>query len=245
MAYSEKSFLGSGVVSIRQHGTSGQIMDLGNCTSVVLGISSEQKSLRDARQTGGGKINAVDRVTDAQLTIVMRDFTDANLARAVFGTTTAVTAAGVTDEAHTAYTDGLINLAYVPDTGVAVVITSDPAGTTYVLGTDYEWRGSALYWIGADATDILVDYTKAAGGSTQALTAAAQEWYVVINGENEAQSGDPFRVQAYRVKFKPLDSLELLGEEYVEISVQGEILKDTTRSTAQGQYFGLETGANS
>lgn len=73
--------------------------------------------------------------------------------------------ATVTDESIASDEGAWVALDYKRITPGTVVVTSDPAGTTYVEGTDYviDYANGQLYTLAAgsigDGTDLLVDYT--------------------------------------------------------------------------------------
>ena len=68
---------------------------------------------------------------------------------------------------------------------------------------------------------------------------AAKDYEMVFVGLNEARSGKPVRIEAYRVKFGPAQALALIsGDEHASLEVTGKLQADT-RKTGVGvsTYF--------
>lgn len=110
------------------------------------------------------------------------------------------------------------------------------------VDTEFTVSGAGVY-IEEDApvTDGQIydaGYTKAASYVVQALLNAAQEYEMVFDGLNEARSGKPVVVHAFRVKIGAAANLGLIGEDYAGLEVAGEVLADTSKNgTTVSQYF--------
>ncbi len=75
----------------------------------------------------------------------------------------------------------------------------------------------------------------------QALTTSGKEYELYFEGLNEARSGKPVTVQAYRVKLGAAQALSLIGEDYAALEMTGKLLKDTSKSgVGVSQYFRVE-----
>lgn len=114
--------------------------------------------------------------------------------------------------------------------------------TSLVAGTDFNASGAGVYIEeDASATDgepISIGYTKAAGHIVQALLNSSQEYEMVFDGLNEARSGKPVVVHAFRVKIGAAANLALIGEDYAGLEVAGKVLADSTKNgTTVSQYF--------
>lgn len=85
---------------------------------------------------------------------------------------------------------------------------------------------------------LQVSYTKAVGRSVEALLRASQEYELFFDGLNEARSGKPVRIHAFRVKLGATSGLDLIGDDYYAGEQAGKLLKDTTRNgVSESQYF--------
>jgi hypothetical protein len=120
----------------------------------------------------------------------------------------------------------------VIDTSVAPEVTSDPAGTTYVVDTDYTVSPAGIVVLSTGSipasTALLIDYTKKAVDVVQALTSTAQEYVLLFDGLNEAQSGDEMVIKLHRAKFGGAQDLSVIGDEFGSIQLNGDVLPDTT-----------------
>lgn len=238
------SYLGSGKVYLREVGAAAGRIEVGNCSALAFAVAEETKEKKDYTQPGGGTYNEVRRISSVEMQLTMDELSPQNLARALYGSTAAVTSAAVTDESHTAYKGAFIKLNNVPASTPAPVVTG-PGGTpTYVAGTDYEVRPGGIFILASgaitDGATILVDYTKAAADVVEALVNSGKEYELVFAGLNEARSGKAVIVTAHRVKIGAAQNIGLIGDEYAQIEVSGKLLKDTTKTGGVSQYFKVE-----
>jgi hypothetical protein len=233
------SYIGSGKIYLREVGASAGLVEVGNCSALNFAVQEEVKEQRDYTSTGGGVLNEVRRITGVEVSISLAELSPANLARALYGTTTAVVAGTVTTEAVTAYEGALSRLAHVNPSAVVVQDVTDT--TTYVAGTDYEVRPGGIYVIAGGAitdADVLhVDYSYGAEDVVQALASSAKEYEVVFEGLNEARSGKAVLVDAWRVKFGAAQNLSLIGDDFASLELTGKVLKDSTKIGGISQFF--------
>lgn len=237
----DKSYVGKGKVHLDKR-------FLGNVSVLDFTINEENIELTDYTSAGGGNYNSLRRIDSVEMSMTMHDLSADNLAVALFGSTSSVATSTITDESITAGTvlDTLIRTANVIDIDQTVVVTSDPAGTTYVEGTDYELSAAGITPIltgGISASDpLLIDYEVKPNDVVQALTTSAQEFELIFDGLNEAQSGSPVLITVYRAKFGGAQGLSMIGDEFAEIALTGDVLKDTSiTSTSLSQYLKIES----
>lgn len=232
MATTDYSYLGSGKIRIREYQAAAGLVEIGNCSKLDYSVTEDTKKLVDFTQPGGGTYNQVNRISSVDLTFTAHDLSPANIARGLYGTTSPVTAAAVTDEVHTAYLGSFIQLNSLPS---AIGTVKDSAGTTtYVLGTDYTVdvgginipaAGSAI----TDASTVKITYTKAATDVVQALVTSGKEYEIVFHGLNEARSGKVSVIQTFRVKLTAFKQMSLIGADYAGLDFTGNVLKDSTK----------------
>lgn len=242
MSVLDKSYVGKGRIFLNG-------IEVGNCSA--FGIEHEEEELSQAqfKTPGGGEANSLSRVSSVGLTMTMVDFNKENLAIATRGATATEASAVVTDESITAPAtltlDTLVETAKVIDTSVAPVVTSDPAGTTYTEGTDYEVTAGGIVILAAgsiSASDpLLIDYTSKTVGEVEAIAVAQSEYRLKFVGVNEAQENAPFLVTAYRVKFSLAAALALIADEFAAQEVSGKCLADSSITAAnESQYYKIE-----
>lgn len=132
------SYIGIGKIYLREIGASLGFLEVGNCSALTFGVTEEEKKLKDFTEPGGGTRNSVKRIDTVTASFTMHDVNAPNLARALYGSVSAVASATVTDEAHTAYPDAMIPLAFMPAATPAPTVTVDvPARANtaaYTLG---------------------------------------------------------------------------------------------------------------
>ncbi|NLA67368.1 MAG: hypothetical protein GX856_03820 [Gammaproteobacteria bacterium] len=238
------SYLGSGIVLIREHGSNGAWAELGNTSAFSISPEVNSLQLADFQNPGGGIQNRVDRVTNWNLNLTFHDINAANLARFTRGHATEVAAGSVTAEAHRSYKGSWIPLKYP-----ALAVTSvEPAGggTAYEAGTDYIVDRGMLFIPATstipDATttdNIEVDYTHGAMGRVEAGVTAQKFFEIQLHSANEARSGKRVQAVCHKVSGGMLETLALLGDEYAGPSVTQSITKDASKRTGANvsEYF--------
>lgn len=241
------SYLGSGMMHIREYGSSAPFVEVGNCSALAFSPQTETKELLDYTNPGGGQQNSVDRVTGVEMSYTFHDFSPDNLARALRGAATPATAGTATDEQVVAYKGGYTPLARIP---TAITAVKDMAGTTtYTEGTDYEVRNGMLYIpVGstiadpvAGAANLEVTYTYPAQSKVEALINSNKAYEVLFTGLNEARSGKAVRVRAHKVSGGVLAQFAVIGQDYGAGEVTGKLQKDTSKTGAGvSQYFTVE-----
>jgi hypothetical protein len=242
------SYLGTGHIYMREFGSDAPLVEVGNCSALNLSPQTEQKELRDFTTPGGGLRNEVSRNTGVELAYTFHDFSPANLARALRGGATAVTAGSALDEPHAAYAGGFVKLNRIPS-GNIVVTGTGATPPTYAEGVDYEVRPGGIFILpgtsipapvgGAD--NILVDYDYAAQDKLQAMINSAKQYELVFAGMNEARSGKVTTIHCHKVSGGVISQFAAIGEEYGAGEVTGKLLQDTTKTgTGISKYFTVE-----
>jgi len=128
------SYLGSGKIYMREQGASAGLIAIGNCSALSFNVNEDNKELQDYTQPGGGTYNEVKRIASVEMSMTAHDLSPVNLSRALFGNTSAVAAATITDEVVTGYHGGLAKLLYPNPTSIVVQDVTDV--TTYVEDTE-------------------------------------------------------------------------------------------------------------
>ncbi len=238
-----KPYLGSGKVFARVAGTLLALLPIGNVSMFEPTVKEDKKTLKDYTKPGGGTYASVSRIDTVTVKLKMHDLNRANVARSLFGTDSVVTGAAVIDEVVKAYKGGLSALQHVNPT--AVVVTDTTAATTFVEGVDYEVSGGGLLILanGAipDAASLKVDYSFADYVKIEGMTTGAVILELHLEGLNEADSGKPVILDAYRAQLSPAKAMSLLGDNFSDLEVEAELLKDPSK-TGMGisQYFSMK-----
>lgn len=238
-----KPYLGSGQVYARVAGTQLALLPIGNVSMFEPTVKEDKKTLKDYTKPGGGTYASVSRIDTVTIKLKMHDLNQTNVARAMFGTDSVVAGGTVIDEPVTAYKGGLCKLQHVNPT--AVVVTNATAATTYVQGVDYEVSGGGLLILAsgaiADAAALKVDYTFAEYVKIEGMTKGAVILELHLEGLNEADSGKPVILDAYRAQISPAKAMSLLGDNFSDLEVEAELLKDPSKTgTGISQYFSMK-----
>lgn len=232
------SYLGVGKIYMRIFGAASPLVEIGNASKLDMTPNADPKELVDYTNLGGGLQNSVQRVKSVDMAFVAYDLSPSNLAKALWGGSTAVTTGTVTAESVTARVGGLVRLANVASAVSAV----KKGATTYVLGTDYEVRPGGIFILSTgsivDGDALTVDYTKAAADVVQAFVNSSQEYEMVFEGLNEARSGKAVIADIFRVRLSPSKNVSLIGQDYASLEITGKVLKDSSKTgTGVSQYF--------
>lgn len=247
MAQQDYSYIGKGKIYAGKR-SGGGLLPVGNCSALTFTAEETKQELADYTTPGGGTRNSVSRISRVGMSMTAHDLSPQNLAMAYRGTVNEIAGGtSVTDERHTAYLGALVafdDMADISDTQL-VVATKDPEDTATVLveGTDYTVSNAGIEILAGgavvDEDEIALDYPKAAQTIMEALTDAGAEYKLVFDGLNEAQSGQAVVITAHRCKFSPTTSgFPAIGDEFAEMTIEGDVLIDTTvTGTGISQFF--------
>jgi hypothetical protein len=235
----DASYIGKGEIFIGPYSGGSAIVSVGNCSELTFTHETEKKDLLDYTSAGGGKANTLDRITGVTMTIKAHDISAANLALAALGSTSAITAAAVTSEAHIGYKGGFVPFTFVPDMTIAPLVKDATDTTTYTAGTDYTFIGGGIYIPStssipnsvASAVNLHIGYTKKAVNVVEAMVNSAQQYKLYFVGLNEAQSGKQSIVQVHRFKPGAAQNVAYLGDDYAALDLPGEALSDSAITT--------------
>jgi hypothetical protein len=238
------SFLGSGIVLVREWNTNVKFEELGNTSVFSISPQVNTLTLPDHQNPGGGIQNRVDRVTDWQLNLTFHDINSANLARYTRGKATAVAAGTIAAESAWSYAGSWVPLKY-PATAITSV---EPAGggLAYAAGTDYILDRGMLFIPltstipdATSAANIDIEYTHGAIGHVEAAVTSQKYYEVQLWGANEARSGKRVNAVCHKVSGGMLESLSLLGDEYASPSVSQSLTADAAKATTAdtSKYF--------
>jgi hypothetical protein len=239
---SDYSYIGSGRIYLEDNDDTLGLLPVGNCSALDFGITEDTKELKDYTQPGGGTYNEVKRISAVECKMTLHDLSPDNIARAIYGISTAVASGTVTDESHASVVEG----AFVATTFLPTSITTVKVGaTTMTETTDYIKRPGGIEIVaggGINGGDtVLITYAKAGADVVQALLTSGKEYKMIFDGLNEARSGKKTRITVHRCKVGAAQNLSLIGDDYAALEVSGKCLKDTTKDgSTVSQYFKVE-----
>lgn len=243
MALQTFSYSGKGKIYLRST-SGGGAMPIGNCSALTLAVETNSVTQPNYQEPGGGVANELQRVSNVNMSMTMLEFRPKNLEVALRGTVAEVTTGTVTDERHDAYANGLIAFDHAPDKGETITVTLDPDGTPSVLaaGTDYEVTGAGVVMLDSenytDGDEVGIDYTKVPGSVVEAMTGSGDEYELIFDGMNEAETDKAVVVRVHRVKWSPTSGLGFISEDFGELPLEGSVLVDSTKTGAGvSKYF--------
>ena len=126
---STRSFIGKGKIYAGLR-TGGPKFPIGNVAGLSFAITEDKKELLDYTSAGGGMKDTLSRITAIEGTMNAHDFSPENLALVLRGEVDSVTTGSVPAETHTAYANGFLALANLPDTTATI---------TPVIATSNAW----------------------------------------------------------------------------------------------------------
>jgi len=139
------SYIGSGRAYLREIGGGGGLIEVGNASNLTFSVTEDTIEQKDFTQPGGGTYNEVRRISAVECTITMAELSPANLARAVYGSATAVASTTVSGEAVTVYPDAFSAFAHLPlTTPTPTVVPAQASATARANTTAYALNSYVL-----------------------------------------------------------------------------------------------------
>lgn len=198
---------------------------LGNTSKLTYSIETEKKELPNY-QGGGGNDDVFEKFKTGRVSLDCRHVSLSVLKLALGATAAEVASGAVPDEEHEVIAlDRLIVLDHVQD--LAQTLTVAAGATNYVEGTDYIRKRAGIIPLATGTITVgavlEISYTKHKHSVFQALINLITETGLVFDGKNE-RSGNPWLGKFHRVGWGPTKSLEFIGEDFANFSIEGEIL---------------------
>ena len=232
----EYSYIGKGVVSGREYGTTGPFLLFGNCPALSFSVDEEEKSLLNSMVAGGGKLESLKRTTGTPIEMQLTSYEAANIAMVTGGNLSTVASGSASGEAITAYSRSVSPLLHIGP--ISVVVT----GAT--LGDDYSVTNAGILWNDtmtiAEGTGVTVNYSYDGYNAVEALMNAAKEFEILFSGLNEARSGDAGVGYLHRVSFGK-SGFSMISDDFDPMTLTGEILSDSTKTGTDSPYFKWST----
>lgn len=232
----------AGIVYAREVGSAVALQSIGGIEELTLAIDETKITQANTSSSGGGNRAVVYRINEMTMTAKLQDLNPVNLARSLRATATEVAASTVVGEAHTAYRGGLLRLAHLNPSTVAV---TDALAVAIPAAGNYEVRPEGLFFyddapgIDAAGEPILVSYAHSGYDVLQALTTAAPILEMSFAGVNEALEDATSVVDLFRVQLSATQGLNLISAgSFATLDIAGEVLQDPTKTGAGvSKYF--------
>jgi hypothetical protein len=243
------SFIGSGKIKIADYSSGSQFSnrqfrDVGNASVFQFAFSQDLKTLRDFQDPAGGIADTAVRLDVASGQIDLREFNVANLAMALWGTTSALNATAITGEAgHFIKINTFMPTNRLMNTSIAPVVKK---GATTILAADYTVSKAGITFNGTittgggvvDGDPITIDYTPVLGADVQALINTSPNVSIFFEGVN-AVTGKYTSVRIYKAKLGVPQNIDMIGEDFGSMTMSFTCQKDTTVSST-GKFLAME-----
>lgn len=240
-------FIGQGKVFVAPRASNGAInggwTELGDTERLEINVS--QDFVDDYESCSGNRSIAlhVPISNDWEFAVDAKSFTKENLARAFYGSASAVVSGSVTDEAVTGY--ALNQIIPLKNPGVSAVVVQKGV-TTLTEGTDYTIDAkngtitliSATNLGGAAPWALTVDYTYAAYEKIETNTQTVAEYAFRFEGINLATKKSVI-ANIHRVSLNMAETLSLIGDDIQTFTMSGMVLADSTAGAGDSQYLSI------
>ena len=245
MPIQNRSFMGKGTIYIRERGSTEGLLTLGNCSGFDLAFNTDKKEQKDYESAGGALVASDSRISSVTGSVTALSFHSRNLALALRGLVNVIAGGAQVAEPHVAYADSLVPFDFLPDKSQAITVTSVGGTVTYVAGVDYVLKNSGIRIVDtgaiADASTIEVNYTSENQYSIEGLTVSGKEYELVFDGLNEANTGKAVRLTNHKVTITPTQALAMIADDYGELPLEFDILKDETKDgSTESQFVKIE-----
>lgn len=227
------TYIGAGQVYLENLSASKGLLAIGEVSKLEMAIETDKKELVSHTQSGGGLADVVSRIKGVNVSMDINSLSPENIAIALYGSVSKVAVGEVIDENHDAYPGALVSFVNPPNLAVEPVVTNTAGDTTYNLDSDYELSpaGIKIKTDGAitEKTGIKVGYTGLAHNVIEMLTNSGDQYRLVFEGLNEADSDAPVNVELFRAKFDPTSGFGFIADDFGVLSLTGSVLKDTSK----------------
>lgn len=220
---------------------------IGNASQAKLTLEEDAEERNESYSGNRLPNRRLTRTRKGTLTLVFDEYSTDNIALAKLATVTAV-ASGSAVVGYTFPTGAKVgSFLMAPGAkNLSAVAIKDSAGSpaTLVAGTDYNLNAFAgsveLLNLGSYVQPFKMDYTPGAFVKIGALNQPTTEMFVQFDGIN-TDTGEKIVADIYRVRFKPVKDMDLIGEGYEDFELEGTVLADLTRqyNSADGQLYNI------
>lgn len=240
-------FAGQGKVFVAPRATAGAInggwTELGDTDKLEI---TTKQNYQDIYESCSGTRSIVAHYvtqTDWAFSVDAMSFSKENLARAFYGTASAVTSGSVTAEAVTGY--ALNQIIPLKNPGVSAVAVKKGV-TTLTAGTDYTVdaaKGTITLIssanVGVAPYNLTVDYSYAAYDKVETNTQLSGEYAFRFEGINMT-TGKVVIAEVHRVALDLAQALSLIGTQPNKFTMGGMVLADTSAGVGESQYVTIK-----
>ncbi|HQK38769.1 MAG TPA: hypothetical protein PLO52_01480 [Flavobacterium alvei] len=240
----ECCFIGRGLISLQEQSDTipnpNPTRFVGNASVFNVQPQFEEKVKKDFRKATGNACQT-KLISSLNLNMTVDCLKSDILALAQGGVVTDIATVAVSNESHLVNDDDdIIHFNFIA-AKTGIVVTNSLGTVTYVLGTDYNLitpsadatstvTGIIILEAGAIAAaqTILIDYTKVAQKSINPYSFVDKEYTLYFDGFN-ADDNSSMYVTYWRVKLGSATQIDWIGDDYIQLQFEGEMLYDDTQ----------------
>lgn len=238
-------FSGQGIITIAQRlpsGLPGIWRDIGNasiCKATLTTDTVERKESRTGQRLPNRRLT---KGVGGKLQLVFDEFNNQNFALCILGALTSV-AAGTAVAGYPLPSGAAVgDILSLPAKNVtAVAVKDSTSGTAKTLTVNQHFALDPLAGEiklldittgGAYTQPFKADFTPGPVDVLGAFKNAAAEYYVRCNGVNTDDGNARGIFEVFRVRFDPTKAIDLISDDYMDWDIDGSILADPNRATA-------------
>ena len=224
-------FVGQGkVYAALRDGTTnptGGFLYLGNCPELKLRIGAAGAALA----TGGAQTLApvLPEGDPPSFSMVLEELSNDNLTNFLYATRTTVAAGTVSNESVTLCKGRTTRLSRMGLSSFTSLSGGYTQGTHYTVNLDAGSIDVPSSSTIPDGTTLNATYVTKDQYQIDPFTTAPPLWWLRFEGMNSANSSVPMVIDLYRVRIRPPEELDLIGDTLAPLSLTGRILYDTNR----------------
>ncbi len=222
---------------------------VGDC-EIVATMETENREVMSLADVLGTMTDRYPTSVKVNLNMIFREVTTDNLARALLGTSVAVSSGtvgtGAREEFENLSVGDVIPLRNMDVSGVAGV-DSTGSPVTLVAGTHFEVADAdtgllRILSLSGLMQPLKFNYTYGAHTAIPVLNRTPVEYAILANIYNIGKRSERGRLLVHRVQLNPPDEMAFLADKMAELSINGSILKhDTLYSDSKlGGYWSYQ-----
>jgi hypothetical protein len=169
----------------------------------------------------------------ATVNLTIEEFTNANLALALYGSVVADTGGNVVNEPIGGDAPKIGDRYFLAHPKVSNLVLKDAHDTTLTAGTQYtadiDFGAVQFLDLTGMTAPFHASYTFGAVDSVGIFTQPLPERYLRLEGVNTAQGTAKVLVELYRVAFDPLKEISFISNDYNKFELDGSLLADATK----------------
>lgn len=244
-------FSGQGIVEIAPRLTNGRpgiFRDFGNASVFKITQSVDNVERNESRTGSRLPLRRLTRSQGGTIQLVGDEFNKENFALATLGISAAVAAGAAVTDYVLPSPLAVGDIVALGGKNVTAVAIKDSTGSPKTLpfpgGYELDALAGSIKILnittgGAYVQPFKADFTPGAVNVIGAFKAANAEFFLRLKGINTDNANARGICDVFRVRFNPTKALDLINNDFMDWDLDGAILADLTRSSAdpEGQFY--------